>query len=513
MKTIKKLLVVAFLLPLLTACSWLDVDSDTTILEEDMFSSEDGYFSALNGIYLLLSENTLYSHNLTKGVPTILSGFYTSMTFSYNTGYYDLSSGNLDTDNIETLTGNIWSAAYNAIANCNNLINFAEDADPDMFSEGAKEMVVGEALAIRALMHFEMLTLFAPAIGEDGAEEKRVPYVNDYPVQQPSYSTTQEVLDLVIEDFVQAREYLRVLDVEMNMDNMSSENLFNYFMIPSGDLMYSVRGTRLNYFAASILLCRAYLYNEDYASAKAIAQELYEYGPDGSGTQLFSFTDVTDFELKHEEDVLFGTYNVDMMEYYISCYGYSYTLNTTTVPALFADQLDYDIRYYKLISVTSGTYWWEDDYYFSKRWRLGTDDEDTSGFDYSIAPVVRFSEVYHILAECYARENLIDNSMSILNQMRQHRGRMYTGTDEFGTTISRAYMPLVYASTMEEALNEIHNEYARESLDEGRAFWMYKRTGYDTGKVTTLNVPSVETDYMTLYRATIIRKKYQYIYP
>ncbi|MFI3265549.1 MAG: RagB/SusD family nutrient uptake outer membrane protein [Rikenellaceae bacterium] len=499
MKTIKKLLVVAMLLPLLSACSWLDVDSDTYILEEDLFSTEDGYFSALNGIYLLLSDDVLYAQNLTKGIPTILSGFYSSLTFSKNTGYYEISSGELDAANTETLTGNVWSAAYTAIANCNNLINYTEEAATDMFSSCAREMILGEALAIRAFLHFEMLTLFAPAIGEDGADDKRIPYVDDYPIHQPEYKTAQEVLDLVIADFVEAREYLKELDVELNPSNMTSANLFNNFMISSDQLAYSIRGTHLNYFATSVLLCRAYMYNGDYASAKAIAQELYEYGPDGSGTQLFSFTDVTAFELKHEEDVLFATYNTNMMDSYVNTYlAYSHTLNSTNIPALFSGQTDYDIRYSKLISVVEPTYSWEDPYYFSKRWRLGTEDEDTSGFDYSLSPIVRFSEVYHMLAECYARENLLDDAMTILNQMRQNRGKFYTGTDEFGAVISRPYMPLVGATTMEEAISEITKEYARESLDEGRAFWMYKRTGYDTGKESTLNVPQVETDYMTL---------------
>ena len=55
----------------------------------------------------------------------------------------------------------IWSNSYNAVANCNNLIDRAQKEDPSKFAEGEEErnLIWGEALALRAFIHFDLLLL------------------------------------------------------------------------------------------------------------------------------------------------------------------------------------------------------------------------------------------------------------------------------------------------------------------------------------------------------------------
>ena len=65
--TFKKLLYIISLflvLPMLTACSWFDVGNDSEVDEGNMFSSPEGYYSSLTGLYTNLGTKSLYGGNL-----------------------------------------------------------------------------------------------------------------------------------------------------------------------------------------------------------------------------------------------------------------------------------------------------------------------------------------------------------------------------------------------------------------------------------------------------------------
>ena len=61
----KNVLIIGLVLLLGTmGCSdWLDVKPRTEIEQEVMFSSEDGFKTALNGVYILLADASLYGKN------------------------------------------------------------------------------------------------------------------------------------------------------------------------------------------------------------------------------------------------------------------------------------------------------------------------------------------------------------------------------------------------------------------------------------------------------------------
>lgn len=67
---------------------------------------------------------------------------------------------------------------YHVIADCNDLIDHVskESASAFEFGEIEKAKIYGEALAMRAFVHFDLLRLFAPA-KDDG--KRYIPYVTD----------------------------------------------------------------------------------------------------------------------------------------------------------------------------------------------------------------------------------------------------------------------------------------------------------------------------------------------
>ena len=46
---------------------WLKVDSEDRIMEDALFQSESGFFTALNGVYVHLLNTNLYGRTLTAG--------------------------------------------------------------------------------------------------------------------------------------------------------------------------------------------------------------------------------------------------------------------------------------------------------------------------------------------------------------------------------------------------------------------------------------------------------------
>ena len=99
---------------------------------------------------------------------------------------------------VKSIISSICSVGYNNIANCNNLIANVSEASPSVFAEDEleKNMIWGEALGLRALIHFDMLRMFAPSMLKDDGKAY-IPYVDVYPTIVPSYETIRRFEKIV----------------------------------------------------------------------------------------------------------------------------------------------------------------------------------------------------------------------------------------------------------------------------------------------------------------------------
>ena len=58
-------------LTLFTSCEkWLDVNSELDIYEETLFEEAEGYYAALNGLYIAMGGQNLYGKELSDKRPT-----------------------------------------------------------------------------------------------------------------------------------------------------------------------------------------------------------------------------------------------------------------------------------------------------------------------------------------------------------------------------------------------------------------------------------------------------------
>ena len=152
----------------ITACSdWLNVEPKTTVKEKELFSREIGFKEALTGIYIQMGGSGLYGRNLSYGFLDILGQCYQPKDgagdFYYqNKAYYEFPS-----DKTESTTNAVWSGMYSVIANVNNLLYWI-DRKKDVFTtEGYYEIIKGEALGLRAFLHFDLLRMFGPVYKQD----------------------------------------------------------------------------------------------------------------------------------------------------------------------------------------------------------------------------------------------------------------------------------------------------------------------------------------------------------
>lgn len=141
---------------------WLTIDSSDRIMENTLFETEEGFFTALNGVYAELPQASLYGKSLA------------AVTFDVQAQYFDTTQPSTHTFNTlgaysaearKTAVADTWDKAYFVIANVNKILEHCE-SDRDVLSDRAYHIIRGEMLGMRALLHFEMLRIFGPVFAE-----------------------------------------------------------------------------------------------------------------------------------------------------------------------------------------------------------------------------------------------------------------------------------------------------------------------------------------------------------
>ena len=162
MKIIKLYLLLALVSPLGGCKGWLTIDSSDRIMENTLFETEEGFFTALNGVYAELPQSDLYGKSLA------------AVTFDVQAQYFDTTQPSTHTFNTlgaysaearKTAVAGIWDKAYFVIANVNKILEHCE-SERDVLSDRAYHIIRGEMLGMRALLHFEMLRIFGPIFAE-----------------------------------------------------------------------------------------------------------------------------------------------------------------------------------------------------------------------------------------------------------------------------------------------------------------------------------------------------------
>jgi hypothetical protein len=156
----------------------------------------------------------LYTTNLSMGMLSTMAYNYDNANAT-NVGvggaFYNnvFSYTYLDGEVRKEIDG-IWGGMYKNIANLNNILIQIE-SKKDVFHRDNFNRVKGEAIALRALFHFDLLRMFGkPPL--TGSAEKAIPYVTQFTVKPTPFVTLQAGLDSCIADLLAAKEILAGTD-------------------------------------------------------------------------------------------------------------------------------------------------------------------------------------------------------------------------------------------------------------------------------------------------------------
>ena len=266
--------ILAVLLLLCWGCNdWLDVRPKSQVKESDLFESESGFRDALTGIYVLMGRSESYGGQRTMGLMDMLAQTYTEVPYELE----GVVTYNYQSDAVKALIDTLWNTSYNEIANCNYLLRNIEEHG-DVMGEDLQALVKGEALALRAFLHFDLLRGYAPSY-KMGKDELAIPYMKEITNVAVAQSTVSKVLDYVLEDLEEAKKLLEPIDpIGPAFAEYSEGDDYEPDDYITDDGFWLYRTSRMNYYGVVACMARVYLYKEDMQNALASALEVINSG-------------------------------------------------------------------------------------------------------------------------------------------------------------------------------------------------------------------------------------------
>ncbi|MGQ7857120.1 RagB/SusD family nutrient uptake outer membrane protein [Pedobacter sp. WC2501] len=421
---------------------FLDVTPKTNLSEEQLFTSEVGFQQALSGVYGQLASSKLYGDNLSMGFVSALAQNYATLDQASAVKLQQTQVLNYASTEVVSYTDSIWSSSYSAIAAANKIIENTE-TNRSVLSNNSYALLRGEALALRAFLHFDLLRMFGPEYTA-GANLKAIPYKKEVNQNANPPATTADVVKFALADLKEAESLLLPVDPIVTSDLRTRRN-------------------KLNYYGVKALEARIMLYSGDNAGAAAAATVVVNSGkyPFVTQAQAGAVNQgllVRDRLYFNEQVFMIRVRDIlPTVQRYFRFRG-SASQTLTRSAANFATLYETssgggtDFRYaYRLEQDGGGVT------FPSKFWQASTSTTTISDnlLDQYV-PGIRLSEMYYILAETASTPAI---GVGYLNTIRLNRG-----IGVLPNTIT--------ASTLKA---EITKEYQKEFYAEGQLFFYYKR--------------------------------------
>ena len=462
----------AFLLIATVSCeSWINVEPTDRLSEDKVYSTQKGFLQALNGIYAEMMNTSVYGGHLSVGVIDVLAQYYdggsdNSYTYYYYPRYDYTNTG------VKNTFANVWSKMYSLITSVNIILEKCDQTD--VLSPQYQKMIKGEALALRAMFHLDLLRLFGPVMSET-PDERAIPYVTVADQSIQDFLTADVVIEKIIHDLTQASEILQSADPILT-DGVK------HTPAEGDNVDFCYRQYRLNYFGVQVLLARAYLWKGSKTEALNIAETAISMAGN-----IFPFTSTATAtgaypDRMFSSEVIFALYNTNRISVYRKYFAstletrnilsFAGTLDSGRLPELYDSQND--LRYKMWTASSEG----DNDLIFNKYEDVVLKDGSTNHYCYMM-PLIRLSELYLIAAEC---ETDFSQALTYLNTLRNKRN-----------------CPNVSPRNPEELMNMITSEFRKEMIGEGQMFFFYKRLATQSipnGSATSGNMNMLLKNYV-----------------
>lgn len=454
MKKIFKIsFVLAAAMSVLSCESFLDQQPASSISDSKAISNYNSAVYALNGVYDALQSTSYYGREFV----VFGDAFTDNIIISPNNSNRFIAEGQWSVTATTADLQNFWAAAYVANMRANKILALVDNIDATDIQKAA---IKGQCLAIRAMVHFDLVRFFAQTFnGNESA--LGVPYVDKVLVyEKPARETVSVVYQKVIADLTESITLLTT---------------GNSLITPP----YNVTN-----WAAKALLAKVYMTQLNYASALPILQDIITnsgYTPLSTANYVAAWG--KDHSTTPKNEFMFSI-NFNPTDYgATNCLGYIYLqtgYGDLRVPVAVQNlYTSTDVRKSLFIAGT-GT---------QAGWMFNGKYPDKAGTTaLSDTPVIRLSDLYLMYAEANAGKTTpdINTAITYLDLVRKRADASAPSTS-----------PTISASDL---LDAIALERRKELAYEGQYLFDLKRLKKsinsalksDNTLYTTINYPNLK---------------------
>lgn len=450
MKYIYTILLVT-LMGALPGCSkMIKIDPPSNVLTtSEVFETPGQAQSALAGIYYRMVND---ASTFSAGRITLFAGLSADefILFDPNNQLYSQFYNNELISSNGSVGTVFWRYTYRLIFEANSIIENVEKAN---FRDSIKAELVGQAYFLRAFCNFYLVNLFG--------DVPNIRTTNWQKTNLAERNTVDEMYTAIIEDLQQARLKLQ-----------------KRFLATSGERIIP------NYYAATALLARVYLYRKNWKEAELLSGEIID------ATDLFSLVDVDKIYTPNNSEAILQLKQQNLQtNLFASPEGVLFiprTKNSNLAPVVylypdFLNAIDLkDRRKTAWIDSTKLTTT-KLVYYYPFKYKVGNGQTGSGYTEYHT--VMRLSEQYLIRSEAMLNMMQLDAAIDNLNVIRQRAG----------------LLKLDYTSDVKEIKTELMAERRIELFAEwGNRWFDLKRWGI-AGEVLSGLKKNTWNDTDTLY--------------
>lgn len=441
----------------LSSCNdWLDVNPRSQIKSDILFETEDGFKQATNGVYIRLAQTDLFGKNANMYIPETLARMWSVPIQSENLTMYGIANYDFTASGAESLVSSTMSAYYNAIAQCNDILDNLMSTSVE-FKYNNDKLIQGELTGLRAFLHLDVLRMWGPYPDKADGSNPAIPYVTEMTndVSKLRSKTWDEVLSLIEQDLNTAENILGEYDpiTYANVDSLNGKNAGYYVgkgTMPK-DEWQTQRRARFNYYAVLGTKARFYHWIGDTDNAIKYAKQVID-------DKKFKLCTASTMTWTLVPEHLFGTDNINMVPDIESSFdaekapfsqiekSVANAYETSTQPG--------DIRanrYWEKHTYNNGS----STYVFCKY--IGNDQTSS---DYRV-PLLRFAEMYLTLIE----DLPLDEAPTYFETYRLARG------------LDESLAENMFASESNRQA-QLEKEWRKEFWGEGQMFCFYKKHHY-----------------------------------
>ena len=467
-------LVVALLA--MTSCEdFLNITPEGQAKRDELLLTTEGLEEAMYGVYAQLRSTSLYGQELYFHTLEIMAH---NMYCDGHTTLTALGNFEYDNTNVKSVFEGIWTAMYKNISNVNSVLSSPLIVDAEEFPY---TIYKGEALGLRAFMHFDLVRLFAEQYTQN-PHAAGLPYATEFALKTPEFESLQENYKHILADLHEADSLL------------ADEELY----LEEGSFMFD-RQIHFNKYAVKATLARVYLTMGDKVNAAKYAKEVI----DAEKYYLKEMTEVRNdlAGVLSKKECIFGVYYAGFFtqvyeKLHKTTTRYSLSLRHDFMDIYNKDHIGNDYRLSSYFTTNQ-----DQVYRLSKLTEIYELDNNVASRPEDLIlgiNMIRIPEMYYIMAEVLLEDDATA-ALGYYNEVRTHRGLEPLDTkvlDEMtGEFVDR---PLT--------LQHINEERYKEYFGEGQLYFNMKRlheniksydnvTTYEASKkIYVVPIPDIEIE-------------------